>query len=137
MASLLRLSFAKEPFAEVAYELNYRKYAVELMALGPDVILASTTPAVVQLQQASRTVPIVFVSAIDPVGSGLLTSSLLIVRDGSPAALIWETKADSDHIEGSSRAGANAVVIQVLPIIGNPTFTTGPAALSFASAEAT
>jgi putative tryptophan/tyrosine transport system substrate-binding protein len=53
---------------------NYRKYAVELMALRPDVILASTTPAVVQLQQASRTVPIVFVSAIDPVGSGLITS---------------------------------------------------------------
>src|SRR5438876_1193843 len=41
---------------------NYRKYAVELMALGPDVILASTTPAVAQLQQANRTVPIVFVS---------------------------------------------------------------------------
>jgi putative ABC transport system substrate-binding protein len=53
---------------------NYRKYAMELMALGPDVILASTTAAVAQLQQASRTVPIVFVSAIDPVGSGLITS---------------------------------------------------------------
>jgi putative tryptophan/tyrosine transport system substrate-binding protein len=53
---------------------NYRKYAAELIALGPDVILASTTAAVVQLQQASRTVPIVFVSAIDPVGSGLITS---------------------------------------------------------------
>jgi putative ABC transport system substrate-binding protein len=53
---------------------NYRKYAAELIALGPDVVLASTTPAVLQLQQASRTVPIVFVSAIDPVGSGLITS---------------------------------------------------------------
>jgi putative tryptophan/tyrosine transport system substrate-binding protein len=53
---------------------NYRKYAAELIALGPDVILASTTAAVVQLQQASRAVPIVFVSAIDPVGSGLITS---------------------------------------------------------------
>jgi putative ABC transport system substrate-binding protein len=53
---------------------NYRKYAAELIALGPEVVLASTTAAVVQLQQASRTVPIVFVSAIDPVGSGLITS---------------------------------------------------------------
>jgi len=53
---------------------NYRKYAAELIALGPDVVLASTTPAVLQLQQASRTVPIVFVSVIDPVGSGLITS---------------------------------------------------------------
>jgi ABC-type uncharacterized transport system substrate-binding protein len=38
---------------------NYRKYAAELIALGPDVVLASTTAAVAQLQQASRTVPIV------------------------------------------------------------------------------
>jgi ABC-type uncharacterized transport system substrate-binding protein len=53
---------------------SYRKYAAELIALGPDVVLASTTAAVTQLQQASRTVPIVFVSAIDPVGSGLITS---------------------------------------------------------------
>jgi len=53
---------------------NYRKYAAELIALGPDVVLASTTAAVAQLQQASRTVPIVFVGAIDPVGSGLITS---------------------------------------------------------------
>jgi putative ABC transport system substrate-binding protein len=53
---------------------NYRKYAAELIALGPEIVLASTTAAVAQLQRASRTVPIVFVSAIDPVGSGLITS---------------------------------------------------------------
>jgi putative ABC transport system substrate-binding protein len=53
---------------------NYRKYAAELIALGPDVVLASTTAAVAQLQQTSRTMPIVFVSTIDPVGSGLVTS---------------------------------------------------------------
>jgi putative tryptophan/tyrosine transport system substrate-binding protein len=53
---------------------NFRKYAAELIALGPDVVLASTTAAVAQLQQASRTVPIVFVSVIDPVGSGLIAS---------------------------------------------------------------
>jgi putative tryptophan/tyrosine transport system substrate-binding protein len=53
---------------------NYRKYAAELIALGPEIVLASTTAAVAQLQRASRTVPIVLVSAIDPVGSGLITS---------------------------------------------------------------
>src|SRR5262249_35301329 len=53
---------------------NYGKYAAELISLGPDVILASTTAAVTHLQQASRTIPIVFVSVIDPVGSGLITS---------------------------------------------------------------
>src|SRR5262249_31804187 len=53
---------------------NYRKYAAELVSLGPDVILAVTTQTVVPLQQATRTIPIVFVSVIDPVGSGLVAS---------------------------------------------------------------
>src|SRR5262245_18206962 len=48
---------------------NFGKYAAELIALGPDVVLASTTAAVARLQRASRTMPIVFVSVIDPVGS--------------------------------------------------------------------
>ena len=53
---------------------NYGKYAAELISLGPYVVLASTTAAVARLQQVSRTMPIVFVSVIDPVGSGLITS---------------------------------------------------------------
>jgi putative tryptophan/tyrosine transport system substrate-binding protein len=53
---------------------RYRKYAAELAALAPDVIFAATTDAVVSAQQASPTVPIVFVGVIDPVGSGLITS---------------------------------------------------------------
>jgi putative tryptophan/tyrosine transport system substrate-binding protein len=61
---------------------NYRKYAAELVALGPDAVLASTTPAVAALQQASRTVPVVFFSVIDPVGSGLVVS---LARPGGNA----------------------------------------------------
>src|SRR4051794_22862046 len=53
---------------------RYRKYATELVALAPDVIFAATTDAVVEVQRASRTVPIVFVGVIDPVGSGLVVS---------------------------------------------------------------
>ena len=53
---------------------RYRRYAAELVALAPDVILAATTDTVVAIQEASRTVPIVFVGAIDPVGSGLVAS---------------------------------------------------------------
>jgi putative tryptophan/tyrosine transport system substrate-binding protein len=52
----------------------FQKYAAELMALTPDVVLAQTTPTVLPLQRASRTIPIVFLSVIDPVGSGLVTS---------------------------------------------------------------
>ncbi len=47
-----------------------RRYATELVALNPDVILAGTGATVQPLQQASRTVPIVFAQAIDPVGAG-------------------------------------------------------------------
>jgi putative ABC transport system substrate-binding protein len=53
---------------------RFRKYAAELVALAPDVILASTSPAVAALQQATRTVPIVFVIVIDPVGAGFVQS---------------------------------------------------------------
>lgn len=53
---------------------RYRTYAAELAALGPDVIFAATTDPVVELQRVSRTVPIVFVGVIDPVGSGLVGS---------------------------------------------------------------
>jgi putative ABC transport system substrate-binding protein len=61
---------------------RYRKYAAELVGLGSDVILAATTPAVTQLRQVTRIVPIVFVSVIDPVGSGLVTS---LARPGANA----------------------------------------------------
>jgi putative tryptophan/tyrosine transport system substrate-binding protein len=51
-----------------------RKCATELVALAPDLILAVGIPAVVAFQQATRTVPIVFVNTIDPVGAGLVDS---------------------------------------------------------------
>jgi putative ABC transport system substrate-binding protein len=53
---------------------RYRKYAAELAALAPDVILGSGGTIVAALQQATRTVPIVFVSVVDPVGAGLVES---------------------------------------------------------------
>ena len=49
-----------------------RKYAAELVALAPDVILAAGTLSVTALQRASRTLPIVFVAVSDPVGAGLV-----------------------------------------------------------------
>jgi putative ABC transport system substrate-binding protein len=51
-----------------------RRYAAELVALAPDVILASASPAVAALQEATRTVPIVFAQVIDPVGGGFVES---------------------------------------------------------------
>jgi putative tryptophan/tyrosine transport system substrate-binding protein len=47
--------------------------AAELVALAPDVLIANSTPATRALQQASSTIPIVFVQVLDPVGSGVVT----------------------------------------------------------------
>jgi putative ABC transport system substrate-binding protein len=52
----------------------FRKHAEELVALAPDVILATGTPVVEALQRVTRTVPIVFVTVIDPVGAGFVES---------------------------------------------------------------
>ena len=59
-----------------------RKYAAELAALAPDVILATGSATVGPLLLATRTVPIVFVSAPDPVGAGFVDS---LARPGGNA----------------------------------------------------
>jgi putative ABC transport system substrate-binding protein len=58
---------------------NMRKYAAELVALAPDVILAHSSAAVGPLLQESRTVPVVFTLVADPVGAGFVAS---LVRPG-------------------------------------------------------
>jgi putative ABC transport system substrate-binding protein len=51
-----------------------RRYAVEIIALAPDVILAAGGPVVAAIRRASRTVPIVFAQSIDPVGAAHVDS---------------------------------------------------------------
>ena len=112
---------------------NTRKYAAELVAVAPDVILA-TGPTVEQLLQATRTVPIVFVVTADPVGSGfvdslsrpggnvtgfmLLEYSLsakwlellkLIAPAVTRAAVAWPLAARASTVAGTSRPSALAV----------------------------
>ena len=52
----------------------FHRYAEELLALAPDVVLASATPSVQALQKVTRTVPIVFALVADPVGAGIVES---------------------------------------------------------------
>jgi putative ABC transport system substrate-binding protein len=61
---------------------NMRKYVAELVALAPDVILASGTATMAPLLQATRTVPIVFAQVTDPVGAGFVDS---LARPGGNA----------------------------------------------------
>jgi len=75
-----------------------RKYAAELVALAPDVILANSSAAVAPLLQATRTVPIVFTAVADPVGAGYVDS---LARPGGNATgfLIFEYSIAAKWLE--------------------------------------
>jgi ABC-type uncharacterized transport system substrate-binding protein len=76
---------------------NYRKYAAELVALAPDVILAPGA-SLVPMLQATRTIPIVFAFVTDPVGSGLVES---LSRPGGNATgfLLFEYDLSAKWLE--------------------------------------
>jgi putative tryptophan/tyrosine transport system substrate-binding protein len=58
---------------EVGSDLDLlRPYAAELVALAPDVILSIGSSSIAPLQQATRTIPIVFMNVADPVGAGVV-----------------------------------------------------------------
>jgi putative tryptophan/tyrosine transport system substrate-binding protein len=62
---------------------SLRRHAAELAALAPDVLVAgSGTATIAPLLQATRTVPIVFTVAVDPVGAGFVAS---LARPGGNA----------------------------------------------------
>jgi putative tryptophan/tyrosine transport system substrate-binding protein len=75
-----------------------RKHAAELIALAPDVILASTSAAVAPLLEASRTVPIVFAGVADPVAAGYVES---LARPGGNATgfTLWEYSISGKWLE--------------------------------------
>jgi len=60
----------------------YRRHAADLVALAPDVILTNGTSTIGPVLQTTRTVPIVFVDVIDPVGGGFVES---LARPGGNA----------------------------------------------------
>ena len=75
-----------------------RKYAADLVALAPDAILASTTVALGPLQELTRTIPIVFVNATDPVGGGYVEG---LARPGGNATgfLMFEYSMSAKWLE--------------------------------------
>ena len=66
-----------------------RRHATELVALAPDLILAHGSATVGALLQATRTVPVVFPVASDPVGSGFVES---LARPGGNATGFMSTE---------------------------------------------
>ncbi len=53
---------------------SMQRFAKELVALQPDLILSHITPTTVALLQQTRTIPIIFALVVDPVGSGFVAS---------------------------------------------------------------
>ena len=51
------------------------RYAADLVALGPDVLVSEATPPTAALRSQTRTIPIVFQGVADPEGQGLVASS--------------------------------------------------------------
>ena len=95
------------------------RHAAELVALAPDVILASSSPAVAALQQATRTVPIVFVTVIDPVGSGFVDS---LARPGGNTTgfLLYEYSLSGKWLELLKQVAPNVTRAAVFRDTGNP-----------------
>jgi putative ABC transport system substrate-binding protein len=82
---------------------HIRKFAAELVALAPDVILSAGSPSVAAFQQATRTVPVVFVTVVDPVSSGFVDS---LARPGGniPVSLCGNTASAENGWSCSKRS---------------------------------
>jgi putative tryptophan/tyrosine transport system substrate-binding protein len=83
--------------------VEIRRHAAELAALAPDALLTASSPALAALQQATRTVPIVFVNVIDPVGGGFV-DSLARPNGNTTGFLLFEYSLSGNGWSCSSRS---------------------------------
>jgi ABC-type uncharacterized transport system substrate-binding protein len=98
-----------------------RKYAVELVALAPDVILVIGSVAMAPLLEATSTVPIVFTVVIDPVGAGFVAN---LSRPGGNATgfMMFEYSLSGKWLELLKEIAPGMTRVAVLR---DPTTTTG------------
>ena len=96
-----------------------RKYAAELVALAPDVILALSSGALAPLLEVSRIVPVVFAGVADPVAAGYVES---LARPGGNATgfTIYEYSISGKWLELLKQAAPNVTRVAVFrdPAIG-------------------
>ena len=90
-----------------------RKFATELVALTPDVILATASQTVAALQAVTQTVPIVFAHAVDPVGAGFVDS---LARPGGNATgfVLFEYGMGAKWLELLKEIAPNVTRVAVL-----------------------
>jgi putative tryptophan/tyrosine transport system substrate-binding protein len=96
-----------------------RKYAVELIALAPDIILASGTVSMTALQPVSNTLPIVFAGVTDPVGAGFVDS---LARPGTNVTgfMIYEYSLGGKWLELLKEIAPGVKRVAVLRDPSNP-----------------
>jgi len=95
------------------------KHAAGLVALAPDIILASGTLAVTALQHISRTLPIVFASVADPVGAGIVDS---LARPGSNATgfMVYEYNLAAKWMELLKEIAPRVTRVAIIRNAANP-----------------
>ncbi len=100
-----------------------RRYAKELIALQPDLILSNDTPTTATLLQQTRSVPIVFATVADPVGSGFVAS---FARPGGNATgfAVYEASLGGKWLE---------VLKETVPSISRVVVIFNPATAPFAA----
>ncbi len=96
-----------------------RKYAAELIALSPHIVLAGGTLGVTAVQIASRTVPIVFAAVTDPVGAGFVDS---LSRPGGQVTgfMIYEYSLSIKWLELLKQIAPSVTRVAVLRDAANP-----------------
>ena len=109
---------------------DFRKYAMELVALGPEVILAYSSDVVAPLLQVTRTVPIVFAVVVDPVGAGYVDS---LARPGGNITgfTVFEYSMSGKWLQLLKEIAPGVTRVAVLR---DPSIATGPA--QFAAIQA-
>jgi putative ABC transport system substrate-binding protein len=94
----------------------FQAFAKELIALQPDVIVATTTPAAAALQREGSAIPIVFLQVSDPIGSGFVAS--LARPGGNLTGLLY--------IEASITAKWLVMLKEIAPPLARTLFMANP-----------
>jgi putative tryptophan/tyrosine transport system substrate-binding protein len=95
------------------------KHAAELVALAPDIVLASGTLAVTALQRINRTLPIVFAAVADPVGAGIVDS---LAHPGGNATgfMIYEYNLAAKYLELLKEIAPSVTRVAIIRNPANP-----------------